>query len=115
MEADECVFCKIAQGEIPVKKLYENDEILAFEDAKPAAPVHFLVIPKIHIPTLDDVSKEDAPILGKMMLTAANLAREKGIAEQGYRQVVNCRVAGGQVVFHLHLHILGGRQMKLMG
>ena len=111
----DCIFCKIASGEIPAEKLYEDDEIVAFEDANPAAPIHFLVIPKQHIPTLDDVSKEEVPLLGRVMSVAARLAREKGVSKAGYRQVINCRAAGGHVVFHLHVHILGGRQMNRMG
>ena len=113
--SDECIFCKIASGDIPSNKLFEDDDIVVFEDVNPQAPVHFLVIPKIHIPTLDDVKEEHTHILGKMMVRAASLAREKGIAEQGYRQIINCREQGGQVVFHLHLHIMGGRKMEKMG
>ncbi|MCP4675413.1 MAG: histidine triad nucleotide-binding protein [Deltaproteobacteria bacterium] len=115
MTEDNCIFCRIARGEIPAEKLYEDDEIVAFEDANPAAPVHFLVIPKQHIPTLDDVSKDQLPLLGRVMGVATQLAREKGVSEAGYRQLINCRAAGGQVVFHLHVHILGGRQMLRMG
>ncbi len=115
MAGEDCVFCRIASGEIPATKLYEDEEIVAFEDANPAAPVHFLVIPKQHIPTLDDVENEHAGVLGKMMLRATELARQKGVDREGYREVINCREAGGQVVFHLHLHILGGRAMGRMG
>ncbi len=115
MTGDDCIFCKIASGKIPAQKLYEDDEIIAFEDANPAAPVHFLVIPKEHISTLDDMSDEQVPLLGRIMSVATRLAREKGVSKDGYRQVINCRAAGGQVVFHLHVHILGGRQMKRMG
>lgn len=112
---DDCIFCKIARGELSSDKIYEDDEILAFNDIQPAAPVHFLVIPKVHISTLDDVNAEHEALLGKMLRIASELAREKGVADEGYRQVINCRGAGGQVVFHLHLHILGGRQLKRMG
>lgn len=115
MADNDCVFCKIINGEIPSEKLYEDDDILAFEDINPAAPVHFLVIPKEHIETLDDVEERHAEVLGKMMVTASRLAREKGVGESGYRQIINCRESAGQVVFHLHLHILGGRDMRLMG
>ncbi|MCK9462154.1 MAG: histidine triad nucleotide-binding protein [Proteobacteria bacterium] len=111
----DCVFCKIVSGAIPAKKLYEDDAVVAFDDAHPAAPIHFLVIPKIHVDTLDDVGKEHAPLLGRMLVVAARLAREKGVGATGYRQVINCRKAAGQVVYHLHAHVLGGRDMRRMG
>ncbi len=113
--SDDCIFCKIAQGEIPATKLYEDDEIVAFEDVNPQAPVHFLVIPKAHIPTLDDVDSSQANLIGKMLVRGAALAREKGVAADGYRQIINCRGNGGQIVFHLHLHIVGGRKMGKLG
>ena len=97
------------------QKLFEDEDVIAFDDINPAAPVHFLVIPKIHIATLDDVSEAHTPLLGKMLSVASRLAREKGVGATGYRQVINCRKAAGQVVFHLHLHVLGGRDMRLMG
>jgi len=115
MGETDCIFCKIARGEIPAKKLFEDDDLVAFDDINPAAPVHFLVIPKRHVETLDDVTAEHGPLLGRMLVAAARLAREKGVSEAGYRQVINCRKAAGQVVFHLHLHVLGGRDMRLMG
>ena len=115
MNPSDCLFCKIVNGEIPSTKLYEDDKILAFEDIYPVAPVHFLVIPKEHVATLDDVGKEHSEVLAHMLLKGAELARAKGIAEAGYRQVINCREQGGQVVFHLHLHIIGGRRMEKMG
>jgi histidine triad (HIT) family protein len=115
MTDDACIFCKIASGDIPAKKLFEDAEMVAFDDINPQAPVHFLVIPKVHIPTLDDLSLEHAELVGRMMVRAAALARDKGVAEGGYRQVINCRAFGGQEVFHLHLHIMGGRQMGKMG
>jgi histidine triad (HIT) family protein len=111
----DCIFCKIVNREIPANILYEDDVILAFEDVNPISPVHFLVIPKMHIPTFDDVQEEDRELLGRMLLAASKLARDKGVAEDGYRQVINCREAAGQVVFHLHVHILGGRPMRQMG
>ena len=113
--SDECIFCKIVRGDLPSEKIYEDDEIVAFNDINPAAPVHFLVIPKIHIETLDDVGEEHERLLGRMLRVASTLARERGVAEEGYRQVINCRRAGGQIVFHIHVHILGGRQMRRMG
>jgi histidine triad (HIT) family protein len=111
----DCIFCKIVNGEIPSKKLYEDDSVVAFNDINPAAPVHYLVIPKAHLPTLDDATEAHQALLGKMLLVAANLAREQGIETNGYRQVINCREHGGQVVYHLHLHVLGGRQMQSLG
>jgi histidine triad (HIT) family protein len=115
MTDQDCIFCKIASGEIPAQKLLETEDLVAFEDINPQAPVHFLVIPKKHIPTLDDVTQEDTNLVGQMLYHAANIAREKGIAADGYRQIINCRQFGGQIVFHLHLHIMGGRPMNRMG
>jgi histidine triad (HIT) family protein len=115
MAAPDCIFCKIASGEIPSAKLYEDDEMVAFDDIDPKAPVHFLVVPKEHIPTMDDLGEVHASVVGKMVLVCAQIAREKGIAEDGYRQVINCRSNGRQEVFHLHMHILGGRKMRFMG
>ncbi|HUT78472.1 MAG TPA: histidine triad nucleotide-binding protein [Polyangia bacterium] len=115
MEQKDCIFCKIAKGEIPARVIHEDDLVVAFDDINPVAPVHFLVVPREHVATLDDAAEGHALLLGHMLWTAARLAREKGVAEGGYRQVINCREAGGQVVPHLHLHILGGRQMRRMG
>ena len=115
MTEQDCIFCKICAGEIPSQKLYEDDDLLAFEDINPVAPVHFLVIPKQHIPTLDDIEEKHGEVLGKMLLVASKLARDKGVADDGYRQLINCREPAGQTVFHLHLHILGGRPMGPMG
>ena len=112
---DSCIFCRIASGQIPSQRLYEDDLVVAFEDIHPVAPVHFLVIPREHIPTLDAAGPEHEALLGRMMWVASKLAREKGVAEGGYRQVINCNEAAGQVVFHLHLHIIGGRPLKRMG
>ena len=103
-----CVFCRIVSGEIPSKKLYEDDEVYAFADAYPVAPVHILIIPKMHVETLDDVSPQMQPVLGKLMLTASELARQNDLADKGYRVVMNCRSAAGQSVYHIHLHLLGG-------
>ena len=115
MAEDNCIFCKIVSGEIPSKKIFEDEEVLAFDDINPQAPVHFLVIPKDHIETLDDLTEEHSRAIGHMLLKATELARQRGIADDGYRQIMNCKEAGGQVVFHLHLHIMGGRQMGAMG
>ena len=115
MSESDCIFCRIAASEIPSEKIYEDERIVAFEDINPISPTHFLVIPKEHIETLDDASPEHQELLGYMMLTAARIARNKGVSEAGYRQVINCRAEGGQIVFHLHLHIIGGRKMGIMG
>lgn len=102
-----CIFCKIAAGEIPSKKVYEDDEILAFHDIHPAAPVHFLIIPKDHLPSLADAGDADAPVLGRMLAMAGRLASEQGSTD-GFRTIVNTGRVGRQDVYHLHVHILGG-------
>lgn len=102
----DCIFCKIAHGDIPSSKLYEDDDLLAFHDIHPKAPVHFLVIPKRHIDSLFVVEDSDAPLLGKLMVTASKLAREQGLSD-GYKTIVHTGEAGGQEVFHLHVHVLG--------
>ncbi|MGM0509070.1 MAG: histidine triad nucleotide-binding protein [Fusobacteriota bacterium] len=107
-----CLFCKIIDGEIPSKKVYEDDEILAFEDVNPTAPVHILVIPKKHIPTLNDIKEEDQLLIGKIHMKIRDIAKEKGIDKSGYRVVSNCNEDGGQEVFHIHFHLLGGRKFQ---
>lgn len=107
-----CVFCKIANSEIPSKIVYENDEVIAFEDLDPKAPVHVVIIPKIHIERLSDAKKSDEPILGRLCHVAAKVAREMHIEKSGYRLVVNCNKDAGQEVMHLHLHLLGGRKFS---
>ena len=102
-----CIFCKIAAGEIPSKKVYEDDEILAFHDISPAAPVHLLVVPKDHLPSLAEAGEADAPVLGRIMALAGRLAREQGSTD-GFRAIVNAGRVGRQDVYHLHVHILGG-------
>lgn len=108
----DTIFSKIIRREIPADIVFENDRVLAFRDINPQAPVHILIIPKKPIPTLNDIQAEDAPLLGELFVVAAQLAAEEGIAEAGYRTVFNCRDHGGQEVYHLHLHLLGGRQMS---
>lgn len=105
----DCLFCKMVRGEISPKKLYEDDRVLAFHDISPQAPVHFLVIPKAHIPTANDVSAEHAPVMGYLFEVIAKLAKEQKIDEDGYRLVVNCNRNALQTVFHIHIHVLGGR------
>jgi histidine triad (HIT) family protein len=115
MVSSNCIFCKIAAGDIPAAKLYEDADIVAFDDVQPQSPVHFLIIPKKHIETMDDILETDVPIIGKMIFRASVLARQKGLGISGYRQIINCRADGGQVINHLHLHIMGGRRMEKMG
>ncbi len=107
---DDCIFCKIVQGEIPAKKIYEDDEFLAFHDIRPAAPVHFLIIPKQHIPSLFEASNADAALLGRMLKLAPQLATEHGLGG-GFKTHINTGKEGGQEVFHLHLHVLGGKRV----
>ena len=107
----DCIFCKIVEGDIPANKVFEDDDVVAFRDLNPQAPTHVLVIPKKHIETLNDLQAEDAELVGKMYLAAKKVAEDEGIAEAGYRTVFNCNRDGGQEVYHLHLHVLGGRQM----
>jgi histidine triad (HIT) family protein len=104
---NDCIFCKIARSEIPSRKVYEDDEILAFHDINPQAPVHFMLIPKKHIASLGDATSEDAGVLGRMLAMSGKLAREQGSAD-GYRAIINTGHIGRQDVMHLHIHILGG-------
>lgn len=105
---EDCLFCKIIKGEIPSTKVYEDDEILAFNDINPAAPIHILVIPKKHIESLAHMEKEDEAIVGKIYGVINKIAEEKGFKESGYRVIVNCGKDAGQEVMHLHFHILAG-------
>jgi len=107
MKKDGCIFCKIAAGEIPSKKVYEDDEIFAFHDIQPVAPVHFLMIPKAHVDSMAECGPEHAAVLGRMMAMAGRLAREQG-ATDGFRTIVNTGRVGRQDVYHLHIHIIGG-------
>ena len=108
---EDCIFCKIIKGEIPSTKVYEDDEILAFNDVNPAAPIHILVIPKKHINSLVDMNSEDEKIVGKIYGVINKIAEEKGFKEEGFRVIVNCGKNGGQEVMHLHFHILAGRKL----
>jgi histidine triad (HIT) family protein len=107
----DCLFCKIATGEIPANLVYQDDRLVAFRDINPQAPTHILVIPRRHIATLNELSAEDAPLVGEMVGRAATIARELGHDEAGYRTVINCNADAGQTVFHIHLHLLAGRGM----
>jgi histidine triad (HIT) family protein len=114
VEADvmsDCIFCKIIKGEIPCTKVYEDDSVLAFDDIHPMAPTHVVIIPKNHISTLMDVDAKDG-IMNNLITAVQKVARIKGIAESGFRTAINCNVEGGQVVFHLHVHVLGGRKLQ---
>jgi histidine triad (HIT) family protein len=107
-----CLFCRIAAGELPAKLIYEDDALVAFHDITPQAPVHVLIVPRRHIATLNELTAEDDELVGKMLRRAAVIARDLGIAPRGYRTVFNCNREAGQTVFHLHLHVLGGRPMR---
>ena len=105
-----CLFCKIVAGEIPASKVYEDDRIVAFNDIIPQAPMHVLVVPREHVSTLNDLDPAHDALVGEMVRRAAAIATERGYAERGYRTVFNCNADAGQTVFHLHLHVLGGRK-----
>ena len=107
----DCIFCKIAAGEIPATKVYDDGEVLAFRDINPEAPVHLLVIPRRHIATLNDLTEADAALIGRLYLAAKQVAIELGVAENGYRTVINCNRNAGQIVFHVHMHLLAGREL----
>ncbi len=109
MSREDCIFCKIAAGEITSQRVFEDDICVAFNDTAPQAPTHVLIIPRVHFDSLDAATTEHKEILGHMLLTAAEIAREKGFAEDGYRVVINTNADGGQTVFHTHIHLLGGR------
>jgi histidine triad (HIT) family protein len=107
--ADQCLFCRIARGEIAAKIVKDTGDCVAFRDINPQAPTHVLVIPKAHVPSLNEAT--DAAMVGRLALVAAEIAREEGLAERGYRTVINTNADAGQTVFHIHLHLLGGRSM----
>jgi len=109
---ENCIFCKIIKGEIPSKKVYEDDDVFAFHDIHPAAPVHFMLIPKLHIASLADVEERHRNLLGKIILLAARLAKEQGCTD-GFRTIINTGRVGGQEVYHLHVHIIGGGTEQL--
>ena len=113
--AEETIFSKIIRKEIPANILYEDESVVAFHDISPQAPVHILIVPRKLIPTVNDVAAEDEQTLGHMFVVAAQLAREHKVEESGYRLTVNCNSHGGQEVFHIHMHLMGGRRMQRMG
>lgn len=108
----DCLFCKIIKGEVPAKIIYRDDVITAFDDINPQAPEHKVIVPQKHIATLNNLEAEDIEIAGHMMQGAAKLAKQLGIADDGYRLVMNCNMNGGQTVFHIHAHLLGGRRLS---
>ena len=108
---DDCIFCKIVRGEIPCAKVYEDDELLAFNDIKPVAPVHFLIIPKLHLASLAEAGEKHAALLGRMLLLAPKLAGEQGLRD-GFKTAINTGKGGGQLVFHLLLHVIGGGPIR---
>ena len=107
--SSSCLFCRIIAGEIPATKVYEDDRVIGFNDINPQAPMHVLIIPKRHIPTLNQLSEQDDELVGAMMRRAAAVAAARGFGERGYRTVFNTNAESGQSVFHIHLHVLGGR------
>jgi histidine triad (HIT) family protein len=110
--SEQCLFCRIAKREVDAGVVFEDDSVVAFRDINPQAPVHVLIIPKQHVATVNDLREEHAELLSHLFLTAAKLARDHDVADEGYRLVVNCQEGAGQSVFHLHMHLLGGRPFK---
>lgn len=108
----DCLFCRIVAGEIPAKKVFENERLVAFDDIAPAAPMHVLIVPREHLATLNDVTSEHDLLLGEMLRLATSLAAGRGYADSGFRTVFNCNAGAGQSVFHLHLHVLAGRPLS---
>ncbi len=112
---EDCIFCKIAQGKIPSDQVFENEHVMAFRDINPQAPIHIIVIPKKHYSTLNEVPVNELDIVSKIYAAIKEIAKKQGVAEKGYRTIVNTNQESGQVVFHLHFHILGGRTMRELG
>lgn len=111
----DCIFCKIVAGQLPATKVYEDDDVLAFNDIAPQAPAHVLVIPKRHVRSVAELQEQDGPLLGRIFAAIQKVAAEKGITESGYRVSTNCGPDAGQVVFHLHFHVMGGAPLRSMG
>jgi histidine triad (HIT) family protein len=109
--ATDCLFCKMVSGTIKPDVVYQDKDVLAFKDINPQAPLHVLIVPKKHIATLNDLSEADSGIIARLYLAGQKIARDAGVAEKGYRTVINCNADAGQSVFHIHLHVLGGRLM----
>lgn len=113
--AEECIFCKIASGKIPSEKVFENETVVAFNDINPKAPTHVLLVPKEHFPSLNEIPAEKVNVIVSVFQAAREIAKKTGIDKDGYRVIVNTNKAAGQEVFHLHFHIMGGRQLGSMG
>lgn len=111
----DCLFCKIVNRQLAADIVFEDDEVVAFNDINPQAPTHMLIVPKKHIATVNDLTDAEIDLPGKLILRAKTIARERGIADTGYRLIMNCNEQGGQTVFHIHLHLLGGRQLTHLG
>ncbi|MFL6333680.1 MAG: histidine triad nucleotide-binding protein [Pyrinomonadaceae bacterium] len=111
MAGEDCIFCKIVAGEIPAAKIYEDERAVAFRDINPQAPTHALVIPRAHVASLNEAGETDEALLGHLLLVAARVARDEGHADGGYRTVINTGAGAGQTVFHIHVHLLGGRSL----
>ncbi len=107
-----CLFCRIVSGDVPASKVFEDDRVVAFDDINPQAPMHVLVVPKTHVATLNDLGPEHDELVGVLVRTGAAIAKDRGFDESGYRTVCNCNAGAGQTVFHIHLHVLGGRTMS---
>lgn len=112
MSEQDCLFCKILNGDIPADIVYESDSVIAFRDISPKAPTHVLVIPRKHVATINDLGEEDKDIIGSLFLAAKDIVRAEGLSDEGYRAVMNCNEGAGQSVFHIHLHVLGGRALS---
>ena len=112
MSEQDCLFCKILNGDIPADIVYESDSAIAFRDISPQAPTHVLIIPRKHIATINDLGEDDQKIVGSLYLAAKDIARAEGLSDEGYRAVMNCNEGAGQSVFHIHLHVLGGRALS---
>lgn len=110
-----CIFCKIAARQLPGDIVFEDDEMIAFNDIGPQAPVHVLIIPKRHVSTVNELTDEDAALIGRLTLRARAIAAARGVAESGFRLILNCNAEGGQTVYHVHLHLLGGRPLRGLG
>lgn len=106
-----CIFCKIVKREIPATIIYEDEHVIAFDDLYPRAPIHKLIIPRKHIATLNDITEEDTEVMGRLLQTVKHVAKELKIDKNGYRTIINCNAGGGQEIYHIHVHLLGGRQM----
>ena len=113
--AEDCLFCRIVNGELAAEIVHEDDDYVAFRDINPQAPTHILIVPKTHIATLNELTDANADLVGRMVLRATALADVNGISESGFRLILNCNQEGGQTVYHIHMHLLGGRQLRALG